>query len=142
SKTPPNRPPYDLNSHGFNLFRSPNQRTFAWQQGTKCLVTGNSAKDFVIVPWVFGLLRRLYLNQIKIVDHSSIWSDLAIACKEIIYGHFAHLGDDLFWVLGLCSVYGLKIMHRRRINASLRHCRHRLMDIKEALRPGTSRVVA
>src|SRR5262245_62760507 len=102
-------------------------------QRPECLVARNGSEQLVEVPWPGRFARRLQLHQVHVVDHAAVLPDAAVLGEEIVDRGGLHFGDHRFGVIGAGRVNRPEVVRHRRIDACLKHGRHALGPLHEAV---------
>jgi hypothetical protein len=117
------------------------QRTSILACRAKRLIAGDRRYDLVIVPRAARLARRLHLHEVHVVQEPPVFAELAVLCKEIIDGYFAHFGHDRFRFVSARCLNRAQIMANCGVDGSLPSSRLALMPVEEAFGPGASFVI-
>src|SRR5690554_592901 len=118
-----------------------NQLAFAFREGTEGVLAWDGADDLVQIPLTSGFSWSLYLRQVHVVDHATIFTDITVAGVHIVYRRVDHLPAYRLRLIGPGGFHGIQIMHDAGIDASLNHGRHTLGTFVETLRPGSAFLV-
>src|SRR5882724_4305890 len=70
------------------------QGTFAFRQGSKCLVATDRLEDFDQVPGTRRFRGGLDLGQVHVMNHPAVLTKVAACRKHVVDRRRAHLGDD------------------------------------------------
>src|SRR3981081_2675962 len=65
---------------------------------TECLLAVHLLHHPVVVPRVLGVLRRLDLHHVHVVDHHAVRADVAAAGKHVVDLHSLQLRPDLLGI--------------------------------------------
>jgi hypothetical protein len=122
------RPALRLDSGGLSPL---NQRTSILACRAKRLIAGDRRYDLVIVPRAARLARRLHLHEVHVVQEPPVFAELAVLCKEIIDGYFAHFGHDRFRFVSARCLNRAQIMANCGVDGGLPRSRHALMPVEE-----------
>jgi hypothetical protein len=117
------------------------ERALALGERPERLVARDRPEDLEVVPGRLGLLGRLDLHEVHVVDHPAVLADLSVLGEEVVDRRRLHLRDNRLGLVGLRLADGLEVVGDRGVDAGLRHRRHRLAPLEELLRPGARLVV-